>query len=175
MLAGLAAGLVFEQVVLNGAWAFLSPALSLFGVSAQLEGALASSQRIVALPAGLFLALMLLIFVVLVRLLTRRLWVADIAGALVFSVLGVGLISPVVGPVIMFLACLAWLWVLRRFGLLPVMVIFGLFPIRWMPSVLDGWLATPSIVLHSIPLVIAAVAIYVIIAGRPRPAAAAGH
>ena len=28
LLAGLAAGMVFERVVLNGAWAFLSPALS---------------------------------------------------------------------------------------------------------------------------------------------------
>ena len=35
----------------------------------------------------------------------------------------------------MLLGCLAWLWVLRRFGLL-VMVIFSLFPIRWIPSVL---------------------------------------
>jgi hypothetical protein len=175
LLVGLAAGLVFERVVLNGAWAFLSPALSLFGVSQQLQGALVSPERFVALPLGLFLGLMLLIFVVLVRLLTRRLWVADAAGALVFSVLGFGLISPVVGPVIMFLGCVAWLWVLRRFGLLPVMVIFGLFPIRWMPSVLDGWLATPSIVLHSIPVAIAAVAMWVIVAGRPRPAAAAGH
>jgi len=174
LLVGLAAGLVFERVVLNGAHAFLSSRLGLFGVSAQLDGALSSAQ-IVALPLGLFLGLMLLIFVVLVRLLTRRLWVADVAGALVFSVLGVGLISPLVGPVIMFLTCLAWLWVLRRFGLLPVFVIFSVFPIRWSPSVLDGWLATPSIVLHSIPVAIAAVAMWVILAGRPRPAAAAGH
>jgi hypothetical protein len=175
VLAGLAAGLVFERVVLNGAWASLSPALNPLHISGQLAGALASPMRVLALPTGLFLALILVIFVVMVRLVTRRLWVADIAGALVFSLGGAGIISPVVGPVLLFFACLAWLWVLRRFGLLAVMVIFSLFPIRWTPSVLDGWLATPSIVLHSIPVAVAAVAMWVIIAGRHRPAAAAGH
>ena len=75
----------------------------------------------------------------------------------------------------MLLGCLAWLWVLRRFGLLPVMVIFSLFPIRWIPSVLERLAGHAVDRAASIPVAVAAVAMWVIIAGRPRPAAAAGH
>ena len=52
---------------------------------------------------------------------------------------------------ILFVACLSWLWMLQRLGLLPFLVTFSLFVTRFMPMVLDGWLATRSIALHADP------------------------
>ena len=121
ILAGLTAGLVFERVVLLGGWAVLSPSLATFGdVGPQLAATPANLSLVLgAMRQSLFLALMLLIFVVLIRLLSKRLWVADVAGALVFSVLGITIIGPIAGPIMLFVACLSWLWLLQRLGLLP--------------------------------------------------------
>ena len=117
------------------------------------------------------LALMLLIAVVLVRLVTGRLWVADLLGALVMGMLGIGLsVGPVVGTAVFFLASLAWLWMLRRFGLLSVVIAFSLAATRTMPFVLTGWLAPRSIALQAIPIVIAALALAAVLAAQPRQA-----
>jgi hypothetical protein len=67
----------------------------------------------------------------------------------------------------MMVGCLSWLWMLQRLGLLPVLVVFTVFVTRFMPMVLEGWLAT-SIALHSIPLVIAALALWAVLAAQPR-------
>ena len=144
ILAGVTAGLVFERVVLLGGWAFLSSSLFAFpDVGLQLAATPVNLSRMfVGLRQSLFLGMFLLIFVVLIRLVSRRLWVADVLGALVFSVLGVGLIGPIAGPLILFVACLSWLWMLQRLGLLPFLVTFSLLVTRLMPMVLDGWLAT---------------------------------
>jgi serine/threonine-protein kinase len=170
VLAGLAAGLVFERIVLLGAWAFLSPTFSSFGdVGLQLAGTPANlAVLFFGIRVGLFIGMFLLIFVVLIRLVSRRLWVANVAGALAFSPLGLGIIGPVAGPIIMLVGCLSWLWMLQRLGLLPVLVVFTVFVTRFMPMVLDGWLATRSIALHSIPLVIAALALWAVLAAQPR-------
>jgi hypothetical protein len=169
-LAGVAAGLVFERILLLGGWAWLSSALSASGdIGPQLAAAPAYLSQVFAMiRVSLFLGLFLLIFVVLIRLLSRRLWVADVAGALVFSVLGVGIISPIVGPIMMMVACLSWLWMLKRLGFLPVLVAFSLSATRVIPMVLDGWLATRSVALHAIPIVIAAAALWVVLAAQPR-------
>jgi hypothetical protein len=73
----------------------------------------------------------------------------------------------------MMVGCLSWLWMLQRLGLLPVLVVFTVFVTRFMPMVLDGWLATRSIALHSIPLVIAALALWAVLAAQPRLSTAA--
>jgi hypothetical protein len=173
ILVGVTAGLVFERVVLLGGWAFLSS--TLFGTN--LGGELAPMPAnlglvVAALRTALFLGTFLLIFVVFIRLVTRRLWVANVAGGLVFSLLGIGLVGPIAGPSILFAACLSWLWMLQRLGLLPVLVTFSMFVTRFIPMVLDGWLVTRSITLHAIPLVIAAVALWAVLAGRTKLATA---
>jgi hypothetical protein len=117
------------------------------------------------------LALVLLILVVLVQLVTGRLWVADLLGALVIGMLGIGLsVGPVVGSALLFLVSLAWLWMLRRFGLLSVVIAFSLGATRTMPFVLTGWLATRSITLQAIPIVVAALALSAVLAAQPRRA-----
>jgi hypothetical protein len=115
---------------------------------------------------------LLLILVVLIRLISRRLWVADVLGALAFSVVGVGIIGPITGPIMMIVACLSWLWMLHRLGFLPVLVAFGMFATRFMPMVLDGWLVTRSLALHAIPVAIAAAALWAVLAAQPKRAVA---
>ena len=99
ILAGVTAGLVFERVVLLGGWAFLS---SVFSASRHRPSARRDTHQSSLVFGGvrqsLFLGMFLLIFVVLIRLVSRRLWVADVLGSFVFSVLGIGLISPIAGP-----------------------------------------------------------------------------
>ena len=174
ILAGLAAGLVFERVVLLGGWAFLSPSLAAIGdVGSQLAGTPGNLSIVIgALRTSIFLGFVLLILVVLIRLISRRLWVADVLGALAFSVLGLGLIGPIAGPIMMIVACLSWLWMLQRLGFLPVLVAFSVFVTRFMPMVLDGWLVTRSLALHAIPVAIAAAALWAVLAAQPKRAVA---
>jgi hypothetical protein len=64
-----------------------------------------------------FLMLLLLTFVVIVRLVSRRWWVADVLGALAFSVQGVILNQgPIAGTGIAIPRLPGWLWMLRRLG-----------------------------------------------------------
>jgi len=74
----------------------------------------------------------------------------------------------IAGPVLAFVANLGWLWMLRRLGLLPVMIGFGVSVTRSMPFVLTGWLITRSVTLHAIPVVIAALALWAILSAQPR-------
>lgn len=176
VLAGVAAGLFFERIVLKGAPLMLSSALRWVGGGTDLASAPANlAPVLMGLVTGFALCLMLLIFVVLIRLLSKRLWVADVAGALVFSVMGVGTVGPIAGPVIMVLGCLGWLWMFRRLGLLPLLVGSSLLGLRGVPFVLTGWLATRSIALHAIPVVIAAAALWAVVAAQPRRAAEHGR
>jgi len=59
---------------------------------------------------------------------------------------------------------------LRRFGLLSVVIAFSLAATRTMPFVLTGWLAPRSIALQAIPIVIAALALAAVLAAQPRRA-----
>jgi len=147
----------------------LRPEVDADQVGPQLAGTPANLSLVLgAIRQSLFLGLLLLIFVVLIRLLSKRLWVADVAGALVFSVLGVSIIGPIAGPIMLFVACLSWLWLLQRLGLLPFLIAFSLFVTRFMPMVLDGWLVTRSIALHAIPVLIAAAALGAVLAAQPK-------
>jgi len=176
ILAGLAAGLVFERVVLLGGWAFLSPSLAAFGdVGPQLAGTPGNLSIVFgALRQAIFLGFVLLILVVLIRLISRRLWVADVLGALAFSLLGVSIIGPIIGPIMLIVACLSWMWMLHRLGFLPVLVAFAMFVTRFMPMVLDGWLVTRSLALHAIPVAIAAAALWAVLAAQPKRVLASG-
>jgi len=174
ILAGLAGGSLIERIVLPGANATLSSNLdSGFGfVGAMLASTPANlAPAIQSVFITSLLALVLLILVVLVQLVTGRLWVADLLGALVIGMLGIGLsVGPVVGSALLFLVSLAWLWMLRRFGLLSVVIAFSLGATRTMPFVLTGWLATRSITLQAIPIVVAALALSAVLAAQPRRA-----
>jgi hypothetical protein len=176
ILVGITAGLVFERVVLLGAWAFVSPILYGFDPGALLAPMPANLGDVLgALRTALFTGTLLLIFVVFIRLVTPRLWVANVSGALLVSLLGIGLIGPIVGPIILFAISLGVLWMLQRLGLLTVLVTSSLFVTRFFPMVLDGWLATRSITLHAIPLLIAAAALWAILAAQPKPAMASNE
>ena len=84
-------------------------------------------------------------------------------------------IDPFVGPPLFLVVCLVWLWMLRQFGLLSVLVTFSLLATRSMPFVLTGWLATRSIVLNAIPVLIAAAALWAVLAAQPHRAAEPVH
>ena len=95
--------------------------------------------------------LLLLVPAVLLRLLTRRLWAADLLGALIFSVflgglfiLGTETRQMIAGLTLFFLTCLVWMRVLRYFGFLAILVIFSMGFTRLVPPVYTGWVAAQS-------------------------------
>jgi hypothetical protein len=172
ILAGLAGGSIFERIIVPGV-VLSSPLDSGLGqVGATLASTPANLAPVVqSIFMTSLLVLMLLIPVVLVRLVTGRLWVADLLGALVIGMLGLALsVGPLAGPAILFSISLVWLWMLRRFGLLSALIAFNFAATRAMPFVLTGWLATRSIALQSIPILVAALALWAVVAAQPRRA-----
>ena len=169
VLVGLTVGSVFDLLAVPGARAAFSDRLAAMDVGGQLASLPANLGVLTdAFYRSARLGLMLVTFVVLVRLVSRRLWVADALGALTFTALGsVGGMEPVVGRSLNFVACLCWLWLLRRLGLLAFLTAFAMFPLQYMPLVLTGWLAARSITLHLLPVALAAVALWVIVEHGP--------
>jgi eukaryotic-like serine/threonine-protein kinase len=176
VLAGLVAGSIFERVVLPGARLVFSSPLSADG----LNGVLAGTSRNLAevwlvFVAGLVLAMLFLVIVVVLRLATRRLWLADVLGAFVFfgslglGILGNSRLQAIAGFLLLSLVVLVWMRLLRQFGFLTVLVIFGLTAVRDMPFTLTGWLAARSITLQLVPVALAGACLWVTLSSERRP------
>jgi serine/threonine-protein kinase len=123
---------------------------------------------------GLNIALALLLMAVLLRVLFRKMWVADLVGALLLTVpiviyngtTGWNRVSLAAWFTVSFIV---WLWLLRRFGLLPVMVGFFFVTPSQFPVATSGWLAGRSLTIQIIPVAVAAWALCVIVANQNRP------
>jgi hypothetical protein len=119
--------------------------------------------------AGPINALIFLLLVVLMRLSIRRLWPADVLAVALFNVpnyFGMGesvtLMAMMLGP------SLVWIWLMRRFGFLSLLVLFTLAPmLMFLPHHLDGgWLGQRLMIFYAVPLLVAAWAVWVIVSAR---------
>jgi hypothetical protein len=120
-----------------------------------------------ALGAGMII----LLVVMLLRRLTRRLWIAELIGAVLFGVLGP---KWWVNPYTLFavyytLSFYVFLLALRRFGLLALWVSTFLFFVLTLPVSLTSWYAGRSLAILLIPAAVAAWALWVILSAQRRP------
>lgn len=115
----------------------------------------------------------LLVTVVLLRLLLRRIWIADALTAVIMGIL-FGPVWPgnYFAYVHAILRAAIILWLMRRFGLLAAAVAWLVFYLDHIAFVPGAWHATRSLVTICIPAAIAAWALWVILSAQRRPASA---
>lgn len=116
-----------------------------------------------------------LLIVVLLRLLLRRVWIADVVGSLLFGLPtgGVDFSNPyrlAASAAVTTLVVYSWLWLLRRFGLVAMLSVFLAVFINFaVPTLsLTSWYAGRSIVGLSILVAIPAWALWVILSAKRR-------
>jgi hypothetical protein len=126
-----------------------------------------------ALVFGVQWALLLLIAVILLRLLLRRVWIADGIVAVLVGLLvgGVTILvgDPLVGSVDLAHRIVATgivLWLMRRLGLLAAAAAWTTFYLAYVPYVPGAWFAGRALVTLAIPAVIAAWALWVILSDK---------
>jgi hypothetical protein len=137
---------------------------------ARLSGTLASlTLWRDSVANGLITVLIYLVLVVLMRLALRRLWLADVVAVTLFNV---PMIESVMGNslllgAMMLVPSLAWIWVMRRFGFLAILVLFTFAaPLMFMPHHLGGWLGDRLMLFYTVPVLVAAWAVWVIVSAR---------
>jgi hypothetical protein len=117
------------------------------------------------LDSSALVAIGYILVLVLLRSVGRRTWVADVLFVVLLSLLN--LVSPASIPAAV-LILIATVWVLRRFGLLALVVMtFAGSAVVNSPLVAASWYAPLSL---ATPLLVVAVAVwslYVILASRP--------
>jgi hypothetical protein len=131
-----------------------------------------------SLVAGLIIGMGFLLIVVIVRLRIRPIWVADLVASAVLSFGSLGPGNTGSGSLILIAGVLgiaqnvSLLWVLRRFGLLPLLLSWVLWQACVVvPISLTSWYATRSLISLAIPAGIAAWALWVIVTARQGPIA----
>ena len=101
----------------------------------------------------------------------RRLWPADV---LAVFILNLPLFASEVGGSLVLGAMmlgpsLVWIWLMRRFGFLTLLVLFTFAPVlMYLPHYFHGWLGERLVVWHLLPVAVAAWAVWVIASARPR-------
>jgi len=125
---------------------------------------------------GIVVAIGIIVFVVLMRLLVRRVWIADLLASLF---IGAGILG---GPwayqypldrVYSFATAYVVLWLFRRFGLLAVVTVFVLdLTVLTQPVSLTSWYAGRSLIVLAVPAALAAWALWVILSAARQPATA---
>jgi tRNA A-37 threonylcarbamoyl transferase component Bud32 len=134
------------------------------------------SDWLFSAAVNLFVMIGFVLAVVLFRLLIRRVWIADIVGAIVFGVFGLlgggNVYQNAIGALTFALAFYVEVRVLRRFGLLAqavmVVVVFTLLP--QMPVTFGTWYAGRELAGVVIMAAVAAWALWVIVSAGRRPA-----
>ena len=67
---------------------------------------------------------------------------------------------------------MVWVWILRRFGFLAMLVLFlTALPITATPFLFTGWMAGQTLALRLIPIAAAAWALWVIVSAQHRAGA----
>jgi hypothetical protein len=155
----------------------LLPVMPLPGVFSSLNGStFFSANLLTGGVAGMILGEGLLLIVVLLRLLIRRLWIADL---IAFTVFGVAFVGPgytakpelfAVALTLSIIGAVSMLWLLRRFGLLALVAATILTTTDMTaPISLTSWYAGRSLVTLAIPALLAAWALRVIVSAQRRP------
>ncbi len=177
ILAGLVLVEVFDMAVIPGVQVlFRTPpdsSLLRVGIGSVTSGIAAMlSEMLPALAASLAY----LLLIVFLRLLLRRLWIADIVGAILLSVVALGTFGRSPWQVALTMLVFAvnnylLLWLLRRFGFLA-MIAWGAvaIPLRDAPILLGTWYGGRSLAFQFAPVVVAAWALWVIVSSQRRPA-----
>jgi hypothetical protein len=120
---------------------------------------------------AIFAALAVLVSVAILRLLTRRVWLADVLTA---TLIGATATGPWLYPNLLdhlwnAVGVLALLWGLRQFGLLAMLTYFVTnLGFLYSPISLESWYAGRSVVILLIPAATAAWALWVILSSQPR-------
>jgi hypothetical protein len=113
---------------------------------------------------GIAEALAFLIAVVLLRLAIRRLWIADFAAAVLLSILVGG---PRLQAAMLIVAWLGFMWLLRRFGLLPFLAVYVVErTLVFSPLGISGWLGARFLPVHLLPTLVGAWALWVILSDK---------
>jgi hypothetical protein len=122
---------------------------------------------------GISAAIGIVVFVVLMRLLVRRVWIADLLAALF---VGAGIFG---GPwayqypvdrVYSFAAVYTILWLFRRFGLLALVTVLVIdLAFLFQPTSVTSWYAGRSLIALVVPAALAAWALWVILSAARRP------
>jgi hypothetical protein len=120
---------------------------------------------------GIFFAVGTLVVIVLLRLVVRRVWIADLLWSTMFGiVVGGPFIYPAAADhVFAALLMFAFLWTLRRFGLLALIAVtvVDLVTLR-VPMSLASWYASLSLMTMLILATGAAWALWVILSAKRR-------
>ena len=126
-----------------------------------------------AAAGGMIFAIGILVFVVLMRLLVRRVWIADLLASLL---LGAGAFG---GPwvyqypadrVYAVVVAYSSLWLFRRFGLLALVAVFVFSAaIESLPVSVTSWYAGRSLIVLAAHAALAAWALWVILSAQRRP------
>jgi serine/threonine-protein kinase len=122
---------------------------------------------------GMLVALTFLALVVLARLVIRKMWLADLAAVAAFNVERLVLLSEpgvaILQNAISILFSLALIWMMRRFGFLSVLATFVFaVPLVYTPLAASGWMAGRLVLLHLVPVAVAAWALWVILTAKSR-------
>jgi hypothetical protein len=129
-----------------------------------------------AVVLAFFFAMAYLLLVVLLRLLVRRLWIADTLGAILVGLLAVGTFgasSYQNAAAVAFgaLGGYGYLWLIRRFGLLALLATWlTSFTVKAVPLSLTSWYTGRSILGQLIPVAVATWALWVILSAQHQPA-----
>jgi hypothetical protein len=135
------------------------------------SAAYSAAITLTRVEGAIFAALVVLVLVVILRLLTRRMWLADVLTATLFGAVGTGpwLYPNLPDHLWTAVGVLALLWGLRRFGLLAMLTYFVTnLGFLYTPVSLESWYAGRSVVILLIPAATAAWALWVILSSQPR-------
>ena len=171
ILAGVTAAEVFVLVAQPGMHALFSN-IDWGGHSGLNTVTPSIALMLVLAQIGFAFALVMVLIVVLLRLLIGKVWLADLLTAFLlsfssFGVFGNGAWRAASAIVFFTAATSAWIWLLRHFGFLTLVVFWVTGNLLFfVPLVTMGWLAGPSIGYHLIPVAVAGWALWVIIAAN---------
>ena len=133
------------------------------------------SDWLLSMAYDFFVVIGFVLVVVLFRLLVRRVWIADIVGAILLGGLGLGsggsVYENIIGGLVFALAFYTEVRVLRRFGLLAqatmVVVVYALLP--QAPITFGSWYAGRELAGVGLMAAVAAWALWVIVSAQRRP------
>jgi hypothetical protein len=161
-------GLIFNGVYSAGKQMIL-PDISTLSSAATLTAYLPGQATL-----GISAAIGVVVFVVLMRLLVRRVWLADLLASLF---VGAGIFG---GPwvyqypadrALSFAMVYVILWLFRRFGLLPLVTMLVIdLAFLGQPVSVTSWYAGRSLIAFAVPAALAAWALWVIVSAGRRPA-----
>jgi len=175
LLIGITAAEAFEWLVHHPVrlWISAPPDAATFlgGVSSPAEFVMG---RLNAGVSAIFFGMGFVLLVVLLRLLVRKLWLADTLACLALSLLGLGYFGSglyrEIAAVVFFTGAGAlWLWLFRRFGLLSFLTALVILLVgRLSPLVFATWLGRWTLAVQGTILGVAVWTVFVILAFHER-------